>query len=207
MDERIDLIVDVFDQVGQQAQVLGRLTVHEFIQEIIQEFRDDFTFLDSFNPSFYELCLKEQGGSLDANKCIGTVVESGASLLLREKAISMPEGAEPLSEMVYLRESQSERVFKLGWHPAIIGRPDKLAGNDSLLAVNLQEFANNLRVSRRHAQIMKENDQFYLESLSRNPIMINGEVLVDGQRRLLNPDDEILLENSNIMLKFSICTC
>lgn len=203
-DDRIEVKIDIFDKPEQVALVLKKLTVQELLGEILQEFREDFAFLDVDNPGFYEIYPKDRDVALDVAKSLSSQVKHGAALVLRERPFPIPTGAKPMKQTVYLKEMQTQKVFKLGWLPAIIGRPDAAMNDDHLLAVNLQTFSTGLRVSRRHAQIVERSGKLYLESLSQNPTCVGDRTLTEGDRYPLNPDDEIILEKGNITLKVII---
>jgi hypothetical protein len=207
MDERVELKIDVFDQKGQVARVLRSLTIRELIEEILLEFKE-FEFLDSHAPWNYDLVTREENTPLDPAQTVAEHhLSRGTELALVEKLSLPQEGARPMpgnAYLLYIRKSEtdSNRVFKLNWQPAIIGRPDTLQPQNNLLAVNLEPFPTGLRVSRRHAKIYAEDGRYYLESLSSNATLVNDDPQPLAGARELREGDTIYLERSGITLKF-----
>lgn len=50
-----------------------------------------------------------------------------------------------------------------------------------------------VRVHREHVKFVREDGQFYLVDLGRNPTDLNGTALQKGDRELINPGDELTL--------------
>lgn len=69
--------------------------------------------------------------------------------------------------------------------------------------VDLTDFDHDSYISRRHAQIIRENGQFFFEDLgSSNGSYLNGELMVKGSRKLLNESDLLKLGKTEVI--FSI---
>jgi hypothetical protein len=207
MDERVELKIDVFDKKSQPARVLRSLTIRELIEEILLEF-NEFEFLDSHAPWNYDLVMKEDDAPLAPMRTVAELhLSRGTELALVEKLSLPQEGATTMPGNVYLlympkSETENNHVFKLNWQPAIIGRPDTKQPQNHLLAVNLESFPTGLRVSRRHAKIYTRDGDYYVESLSNNPTLVNDDPQPLAGARRLEPGDVILLERSDIALKF-----
>ena len=210
-DNRLDVYVDVFHEKNQWARVLPDITPVEFIEAILQEFRQARMEFLGDDPSGYFLARAKNLTSLDPDLPLAKQVEPEERLVLMEQSASIPSGAEPLplDKALYLRELSTNRVFRIQWLPAIIGRPDPTRPDNELLAVNLRDFETGLRVSRRHAQILNIHDRFFIKSLSQNPTRLLREhhpqhLLITNQPTELRNGDIILLERSQIMLKVII---
>jgi hypothetical protein len=203
---RLDIRVDVFEKEDQWAKPLSSLKPPDLITAIFEEFRE-LEYL-SGDPEDYLLVKKEDSSPLDPEEALDGQLSKNAHLVLLEQERTLPKGTKPLSAPVYLREQTSGKVYKLHWMPAVIGRPDPNQANNDWLAVNLEAYPTGLRVSRRHAQITEDNGRYSIKSLSKNPTVIKDE---EGNEKLigdtpiqLENNDVVLLERSNISLKFII---
>lgn len=203
---RLDIRVDIFEKEDQWAKPLSSLKPSDFITAIFEEFRE-LEYL-SGDPDDYLLVKKEDSSPLDPEESLDKQVVKNTHLVLLEQEHTPPNGTKPLSDPVYLREQTSGKVYKLHWMPAVIGRPDSNQAHNDWLAVNLEAYPTGLRVSRRHAQITEENGRYFIQSLSKNPTVIKDEEGNDkpiGDKPIqLENNDVILLERSNISLKFII---
>lgn len=200
---RLELYIDVFEKEKQKALALPTLTAPELVGAILQEFRE-LEYLTQ-DASHYHLAVDGQG-SLNTERPLGELVSHGSVLRMVEPEIIRPSGTKPLSQPAYLRDVADGIVHRLGWQPAIIGRPDQSQGHDDWLAVNLQNHKTGLRVSRRHARIIETNGTFMIEGMSKNPTVVrheNGsESTVSSKAVPLAHGDIIYLERSGISLKF-----
>jgi predicted component of type VI protein secretion system len=52
-----------------------------------------------------------------------------------------------------------------------------------------------VRIHREHVKFVREDDQFHLVALGRNPTVVNGESLDEGERVPVSPGDRIELSN------------
>jgi len=201
---RLELQIDIFEKASQRALALPDLTPPELVDSILQEFRELEYLSDS--PAEYQLFKAAEKSPLDNEDQLQNQLTNAERLVLVELMAPLPEGTERPSDKIYLREQLWGKVYKLSWLPAIIGRPDKNQPFDDRLAVNLDTYETGLRVSRRQAKITEENGQYYIESMSRNPTSIkNGDekiIPVTSKKQLIQPGDVILLERSNIALRF-----
>jgi hypothetical protein len=216
--QRIELLIDVFEQPQQRAQVLPQTTPLELIDSILQEFRE-LEYLGS-RPEHYEL-RRTDGFDLVEEQPLQDQVTSGAHLIFAERERPLPAGAARPQHAVYLREPLGRRVFKLHWLPAIVGRSAAAGGNKvegnkvegdkaeggEFLAVNLGAHANGLRVSRRHAEIVAAGRGYAIRSLADNPTFLRRNLLtieVKQEPQPLQDGDVIVLERSHIELKFIV---
>jgi hypothetical protein len=88
----------------------------------------------------------------------------------------------------------SGSIFRLG-SAAVIGR------EDPTLQIDLEGYPDGKFVSHRHAQIVKMNDQYYIEDLgSSNHTYVNDIRLAEGQSEPLKQGDNIKL--GKIVLTF-----
>lgn len=211
--KRLELIIDVLDQKDQRALAESDLRPTDLIGAILEEFREEFRAREylSYAPVDYQLLnAKAEGNSpLDDELPIGLQVDNKGRLLLAEAELPLPDGAQRPTKQTYLREEATGKVYKLHWHPAIIGRPAEGYDDNEWVAVNLADHKQGQRVSRRHAQITEEGGRHYIESLSpQNRTMIQDnrgtQTPVDSDKHLLKQGDIIYLEQSRIALKFIV---
>ena len=201
--ERLDLRIDVFEEVNQLARVLPDLTPGQLIEAILQEFQE-LEYL-SQRVADYQLLKADDGSPLADDQ---PITDNGSHLILVETPVAPPAEAQSLTTRAYLRDQILGRVYPLYWQPAIIGRPDVNRSDNDLVAVNLESQETGLRVSRRHAQIIEDAGKFYLESLSNNPTLVQSSAgeptLISKEKHPLEDGDKIIFERSNITLKFII---
>lgn len=203
---RLNLYIDIFELPNQHARALPDLTPAELVEAILQEFRE-LEYLGA-DPQEYAL-LTENGMPLNDEEILAKQLEDQAKLVLTEKEIEIPQKTQKLAKNVYLRETNTNQVYRIRWQPAFIGRPDKNQPNNDWLAVNLESHLRGLRVSRRHAVITERNGEYYIEPLSQNPTIVirpdnTTQTLGTNNKVRLNPGDSIRLERSNITLKFLV---
>lgn len=204
--KRLNLRVDVFEKTDQLALPLPSLTPPEFVEAILQEFRELEYLSDS--PANYRLLKASDQSPLAAEEKLAQQLAVGERLVLVEEESPLPNGTSQPSHPIYLREQITGKVYKLHWLPAIVGRPDKNQALNEQVAVDLERYKTGLRVSRRHVQITEKNGQYFIHSLSRNPTSIKDDegnmTPVTEEKRPLQNGDIIHLERSNITLKFII---
>lgn len=202
---RIELTIDIFDLGAQRAQALSSLAPPQMVAAVLEEF-GELEFLGD-NPASYQLLKAADRSPLDDTAPVGVQLGGGDRLVLAERLAATPAGARPPGMRVYLRELGSGTVFRLDWQPAIIGRHDAGQGQNELVAVNLAAHPGGQRVSRRHAQIVESDGVFFVEPLSPNPTLVRdvqGNALPAQKRQPLRHGDVVLLENSQIALKFIV---
>lgn len=202
----LDLLIDIFDLASQPAQVLPKIKPPQLVEAIIQEFREIECLAD--DPAQYYLARADDETPLDDDMELGRQrLAPGAHLLLCERAVVAPEGAQPFRRRVYLREQSLGKVYRLAWQPAIIGRraENQAPGEVQQIAVDLQPFPTGLRVSRRHLSISESDGDLVVENLSNNPVFIQRaggvQIPIQADKTSLLADDIIFLERSQIALK------
>ncbi len=204
--KRIEFFVDIFDLPAQRAHALTDLMPIELVGAILQEFRE-VECLD-IDPTKYQLVKLEDQAPLNDAETIEIQLKEGDHLRLQETHSLIPAGARQVDADLYLRDVVTGRVFKLQWLPAIIGRDDPHQSNNQLVAANLASFKTGLRVSRRHARILQENGCYFVEPMSANPTSIrtveNKVLRLAAGRHQLMPGDTVVLERSEIALKFIV---
>lgn len=205
---RLTLLIDVFEKTGQRAFVLPGLTPPELVEAILREFARDLEYLGE-TPEEYQLVRALAGPPLADDQPLGAQTRDGETLALVERRRPQPPGTQAPTRPIYLRDTAGGQLFKLHWLPAIIGRPDEQLASQTMLAVDLSGSAYGLRVSRRHAQIVEEGGQLLIESLARNnptAVVREGEapVTIDGQRLALRGGDLIRLQHSGLTLKLIV---
>lgn len=205
--DRLDLTIDVLELPGQHAAALWTLAPQELIAATLQEFRELEQL--GIDPGDYQLLDAATGAALDEKPLDALFAKDAKDVHLKlvEKLAPVPRGAQPAPEPIYLREPATGRVYRLGWLPAIIGRPDRNLPDNQLLAVNLEALPTGLRVSRRHVRVSEQGGQYYVQRMSGNPTVLRratGETisLLDASRTPIDHGDSIVLERSQITLKF-----
>lgn len=200
---RLDLLIDVFDQPAQRAMARPSLRPGELVAAVIDEFRE-LEYLGG-DAARYQLVSATTRAALAEDVPIGQQAKAGDHLALIERDLSLPPGTQRFSHPIYLREQESGAVYKLDWQPAIIGRPDTTRQDNDQIAIDLSAHPAGQRVSRRHAQIVEVNGQFYAEHLAQNPTVVKSSAgmttRVERDRLPIQDGDVLVLENSQIQLK------
>ena len=196
--DRVVITIDVgIEDIGER-QVNVRRNLH--LQTLLDEVRNHFDILDEN----YGLQRKGDSEPLNPARTLeqhniqnGEVLEFVAldrSVSEAELLVNAGERL-PISEdnQVYLQEERQGHVYEIRWQPAVIGRADQRdPSRNRLLAVDVSGMRGSEYVSRQHAAILEEQDQYYLESLNvRNPTYINNAPLPYGGRYVLQPGDRI----------------
>ena len=92
-------------------------------------------------------------------------------------------------------ENGTEKQYKIETFPILIG---KLKGEVDCLI-------NDVSVSRIHARVMKDADDFFLEDVdSKNGTYVDNIRLQTGQRALINTESNIRLGNVHVVLETGI---
>lgn len=194
--DRVVVTIDVQNVGPRRVNVRKNL----YVQGLIDEVRNKFDLLQGD----YVLSLKGASEPLDPSRTLEQHgITEGAELLFFEageetsdvKARIEAGIREPISEdnRVYLQEERQGLVFEIEWQPAIIGRSDQRNPSmNRLLTVNLGGLRGAEYVSRHHACIIEEHDQYFIESLNpRNPTYVNNKKLEYGSQYILQPGDRI----------------
>ena len=173
--EYLDLIVDVFDNTGQRARVKKALTAGELIGEILREFDD----LDQKTPEAYALFLRGEEKPLERGLSMEQLfIQDHDELVFKHAMPSERQSSAGGSKQYYLLDVLTRARYEIRWQPAIIGRPDNNPSHNELLAINLQNSPGGMSISRRHAQVTFEGEQYFLEALSAtNPTFLNDAPL------------------------------
>lgn len=192
----ITIAVDYQDIGARQVNVRRNLR----LQSLIDEVRNRFDIRDE------NFGLRRKGDAEPLNP-VRTLeqhnVQNGEELELialdrqTSKAESLVAASErlPISEdnQVYFQEERQGQVYEIRWQPAVIGRADQRdPSRNKLLAVDVSGLRGAEYVSRQHAAILEEQDQYYIESLNaRNPTYVNNAPLSYGERYVLQPGDRV----------------
>jgi hypothetical protein len=208
---RLELRIDVLDELDQRALALPDLLPGDLIQAILDQFRE-LEYLGN-DPEQYHLIRSANGATLDLDVSLGHQLEPGDKLAVAENVEPLPSGAESPSQPIYLRELSGGQVFRLNWLPAIVGRHSDSQPMNELVAVDLQGFSSGQSVSRRHVMITGEDDQYHVENLSGNPVQLLTAAALEGRVKTialseasvpLHSGDIIRLERSGIALMFIV---
>jgi hypothetical protein len=199
------LRIDIFDQHAQEARVLPHLTPPQLIAAILQEFQEVEQL--STSPADYQLVKVVDQLPLDETRPIGEQLRDDDAVRLVEREPALPTGTGRPADAIYLREQGANRVYKLHWLPAIVGRHDSTQADDARVAVDLAAYKSGLRVSRRQVEISAAGDSYAVRSLSpRNPTLLakaDGTVTtLTPEQTPLQPGDGLVLERSGLTFKF-----
>ena len=128
----------------------------------------------------------------------------GRTDALRSEQTSTVTGKTPrvLAKLVIERGGRIGKEYPITGVESHIGRWD--ADNGIFPDVDLDQDDPEAKVSRRHARIVNQKGQFYVEDLgSTNGTFVNrGKRLVPGQRQILQNGDELIVGKT--FLKFHI---
>lgn len=194
--DRVTITIDVPGVGAKQANVRHSLRVTDLINEV----RDRF----EFGGTNYTLRRKGTSETLDPTRTLEQHgVAEGEELVFAEAAAEgtgvmdlIDRGqrrAITRDNQVYLEERRQNLVYEIDWQPAVIGRSDQRnPSRDRLLSVDLSGLRGSEYVSRQHACITEENDQYFIQPLSpRNPTYVNNTPLNPDARIVLQPGDRI----------------
>lgn len=121
----------------------------------------------------------------------GDAEQASQEFVISQGSISLMEGAH--ARLVIERGRSAGKQFPLGEDESQIGRWD--ADGGIFPDVDLDADDPEAKVSRRHAQITRENGQYLIEDMgSTNGTFVNrGRRLLPGDRQLLRDGDEIIV--------------
>ncbi len=177
------------------------LTAGELVSEVLREFDD----LDQKTPETYALFLRGDEKPLERGLNMEQLnIQDHDELVFKHSMPSERQASAAGAKQHYLVEVKGGARHEICWQPAIIGRPDNDPAHNELLAVNLQNSPGGMSVSRRHAQVTFEGEQYFLEPLSAtNPTFLNDAPLPAQTRTPLKMGDHIFLGASRIELVFN----
>ena len=114
----------------------------------------------------------------------------------------LPSGDEPKATLIIERGGRVGREFALTGIETNIGRWD--ADSGIFPDVDLDEDDPEAKISRRHARVINQSGQFFIEDLgSTNGTFVNrGRRLLPGKKQVLQSGDEIIVGKT--FLKFQI---
>jgi len=85
----------------------------------------------------------------------------------------------------------------------IIQRKNTIGRDDGQKAANLRLPSDNRKISRFHAEIeLEENGEVWVKALHKNPTVVSGQVIRNGERAKLGADGEIMIYDFTLKLKF-----
>lgn len=205
--KRLEVTIDVLDCGSQRALPLTDLMPADLIAAILQEFRE----IERLGIDSRDYCLLRAADQreLDPNVEIGAQLsEKAPHLLLVERPVHTPPGAQAVNDGLYLREETGARVYRLAWLPAIIGRSDPTLSSNQLVAADLESLPTGLRVSRRHVRITQEDGRYWVEALSSNPASLRpsqgAAAPLHRTKQPIASGDVIYLNRSEVALKFIV---
>ncbi len=111
------------------------------------------------------------------------------------------EDIDSISDILYYIEIwQADK--KLNEFP-IIRKQNTIGRDDEEGAANLRLPTENRRISRIHAEIIsEENGEIWVTSLHKNPTVVSGKAIKNGERAQLDADGEIQIYDFLLKLKF-----
>jgi hypothetical protein len=109
------------------------------------------------------------------------------------KPLTSSAAVKPHAKLVIERGRSAGKQFVLSNEDSQIGRWD--ADGGVFPDVDLDDDDPEAKVSRRHARIMRDADEYFIEDLgSTNGTFVNrGRRLIPGSRQLLRDGDEIIV--------------
>ncbi len=200
MDDYIEVKIDVFEHTAQRAMLRKSLTVSGLIDEIFKEFDD----ISADSPGKYAVFLKGNERPLDVSATLTQLdIQPQDELVFNYVKQTIRQMLEPRN-YAFLKDDSLNRVYEIQWQPAIIGRPTNDADHNIMLAVNLQLHPKGQTVSRKHAQIIFSQGNFYIEPLAENnPIAVNGKPVTLNSRKEIKNGDQIQIGRNNLVMIFN----
>lgn len=197
--ERINLILDIRDKsIGpKKINVRGTMTAGNLIMTIKDRYNLDGSYM--LRPSGTKTILKEEATVDSAGMRDGAVLVCQPIVETTGTPNAIARGiAQPFSRpftRVFVREARTLREFDIRWQPSVLGRRDlRDPSKNRLLAVDLEGMEPLPSVSRHHAAITEETGSLYVEAITeRNPVLLNGQRIPPGSRRVLSAGDTIKL--------------
>lgn len=198
-DDYIDVKFDIFEYVGQRAQVRKSLTISGLKEEILREFDD----IPSDMTEDYAIYLKGMQKPLEGAKTLSDLDIQPQDELIFDHVRSSIRQMLPADQVVYFVEETTGRIFEIQWQPAIIGRPSMDIDHNIVLAVNLESLPDGNYISRQHAEYIRENGRHFIKSLAEyNPVFLNGRKLSFGHQYEITQNDKLTLGPRKISLLF-----
>lgn len=198
-EDYIDVRMDIFEYEGQRARVQKSLTIAGLKDEILREFDD----IPADMVEDYAIYMKGMEDPLDETKTLIELDIQPQDELVFDHLRSFIRQMLPKGQVAYLMEETSGKIFEIQWQPAIIGRPSTDIDHNIVLAVNLKSLPDGNYISRRHAEVLVENKQYYLRPLAEyNPVFLNGKKLSHDKKYEIKNGDKLTLGPRKITLFF-----
>ena len=159
------------------------------------------SFAASSAPPRPAVPASSAGGPANSDQTV-QMSSTGQTSASAEDGSSSQGGASGVARLVIERGGRIGKEFAVAGGETNIGRWD--ADGGIFPDVDLDQDDPEAKVSRRHARIVREGSQFYIEDLgSTNGTFINrGRRLLPGNRHPLNNGDEIIVGKT--FLKFVV---
>ena len=118
--------------------------------------------------------------------------------ILSEETSLIEEEVEPIILPDYILEVDNNEVVE---SIEVIHKENYVIGRQA----QLQNYITNSGVSRRHIEIVKENDEFYVRDLkSKNGTRINNIRMASGEQKKLNNNDVIEIPDLAITFRLAL---
>lgn len=118
--------------------------------------------------------------------------------ILSEETSLIEEEVEPIILPDYILEVDNNEVVE---SIEVIHKENYVIGRQA----QLQNYITNSGVSRRHIEIVKENDEFYVRDLkSKNGTRINNIRMASGEQKKLNNNDVIEIPDLAITFRLTL---
>ncbi|MCY7346833.1 MAG: FHA domain-containing protein [Pyrinomonadaceae bacterium] len=86
----------------------------------------------------------------------------------------------------------------------IIQRKNTIGRDDAEKVANLRLPTENRKISRTHAEILlEENGEIWVTSLHKNPTIVSGQAVRNGEKAKLGADGEIQIYDFTLKIKFA----
>lgn len=198
-NDYVDVKFDIFEYVGQRAQVRKSLTISVLKEEILREFDDIPTDM----TEDYAIYLKGMKKPLEVAKTLSDLDIQPQDELIFDHIRSSIRQMLPADQVVYFVEEITGRIFEIQWQPAIIGRPSMDIDHNIVLAVNLESLPDGNYISRQHAEYIRGDGRHFIKSLAEyNPVFLNGKKLSYGHKYEIRHNDKLTLGPRKITMFF-----
>lgn len=157
------------------------------------EIEEDINIIDNLEDNSRNVIIDEETNILDEET---NLLNEDTDIL--DEETSLIEEVEPVILPDYILEIDNNEVVE---SIEVIHGENYVIGRQA----QLQNYITNTGVSRRHVEIVKENDGFYVRDLkSKNGTRVNNIRMASGEQKKLNNNDVIEIPDLAITFRLAL---